>query len=95
LYIGTIVLVVNVVRLIAPRIRAQMRVVVPYTVVLAETMIGPNGTRSAGPHQTWAARSDGSVVVVMGEADHAGRQIRFGFDVHVIVNDSSRAKSST
>lgn len=94
LFVTIVVLAVNVARLALPRIRAQSITVVPYTVVLAETIVAPDGRRLPGPHQMWAVRSDGAVVLKFGSAGTGSRQIRFASGIKVSTNDKRRAKSS-
>lgn len=94
LFVTIVVLAVNVARLALPSIRAQSITVVPYTVVLAETIVAPDGRRLPGPHQMWAVRSDGAVVLKFGSAGTGSRQIRFASGVKVSTNDKRRAKSS-
>lgn len=95
LYAIVVMLAANTARLAVPRARAQVVSVVPYTVVLAETITGPSGQRQPGPLQTWAGRSDGSVAVRMGLPSSGNREIYFASGIHVLLNDVARVKSTT
>jgi hypothetical protein len=67
-------------------------VVVPYTVVLSEVVVGASGTKTTGPSQTWALRSDGATVLKIGEGDKATRLVHYPDGTRVEVSDSLRAK---
>lgn len=95
LYVVVAILAVNAVRLAIPKARAQVASIVPYTVVLAETMTGPTGQRKPGPLQTWAGRSDGSIAVRMDLPSSGNREIHFASGMHVLLNDVARVKSTT
>jgi hypothetical protein len=93
LCVGAVALATNAVRLAIPGLRAQVARVTPYTVVLAETVIGPDGQRKAGPTQTWAVRSDGSTAIYLGRSP-TSRTIQFASGTMVIANDILRRKST-
>jgi hypothetical protein len=67
-------------------------VVVPYTVVLSEVVVGSSGNTTTGPSQTWALRSDGATVLKIGEGDKATRLVSYPDGTRVEVSDSLRAK---
>jgi len=59
---------VNSVLMTHPRLKAQEARrggPIPYTVILRETVYGPNGTASVAMDETFAVRSDGSYVHVL------------------------------
>lgn len=89
------ILAANAVRLAIPQARAQAVSIVPYTVVLAETITSPSGRRSPGPPQTWAARSDGAIAMIHDLPSYGSRQIHFPDGLRVLINSVGHVKSST
>jgi hypothetical protein len=80
-------------KMVAP---AQARmVIVPYTVILDETVSNAQGRPVAAPSQTWAVRSDGAVAVKIGDGEKGSRQIRLSSGLQVEVIDAVQAKSTT
>jgi hypothetical protein len=87
-------------RLIHSRLRAQeVRTggPIPYTVILRETVYGPDGTATVAAEQTQAVRSDGSFVRRLahkGENQATERTIKFASGIEVTINDVAKTKST-
>jgi len=102
-----IALGVNAVRLVHSRLVAQERRLgktISYTVIVRETVYGPDGTASVAADETFAVRSDGSCVDILTHkkqignklADNdSGRQIYLASGTTVEINDFTGAKSTT
>jgi hypothetical protein len=90
-----------------PRLKAQEARrggPIPYTVILRETVYGPNGTASVAMDETFAVRSDGSYVHVLKHKKQtetklvnsdSARTIEFASGITVEINDFTGAKSTT
>jgi hypothetical protein len=98
-YIAIIGLGANAGSMVVDNVRAQTlptvkpgAVVVPYTVVLSEVVVGASGNRQPGPSQTWALRSDGATALKIGEGEKATRLVHYPDGTRVEVSDHMRAK---
>jgi hypothetical protein len=102
LFVSLVLLAVNAARIGAGQVTAQGPVTalasgaapVPYTVVLAESILSKTGQRSVGPNQTWAVRSDGAYVFQIIEGGVTTRHITFPDGTRIDVNDTVHAKST-
>ena len=99
MYIVIVVLAANAGPIAVHNLRVQApshvppgTVVVPYTVVLSEVVVGASGKKLTGPSQTWALRSDGATVLKIGEGDKATRLVSYPDGTRVEVSDHMRAK---
>lgn len=86
-------LAVNALRLGVVKPAAQSVRVVPYTAVLAETIVRKGGVSRQGPVQVWALRSDGSTYVRVGPAG-SGATIVFADGTQVRTNPRKGMRSS-
>lgn len=71
--------------------------IVPYTVILRETIHRPDGTRTVVAEQLQAVRSDGSRVVRfthLGRRETTERVIHFASGLRVATNEGARTKST-
>jgi hypothetical protein len=94
MYISLVALSCSAVYLGVPRIAAQSRSIVPFTVVLTEVSINSSGTRVPVSTQTLALRSDGSTVRKLGPAGKGSRIISFASLVEVVVQDEMKQTST-
>lgn len=78
----------------AATLLAQRAGIVPYTVVLAETVSDREGRSIPGRTQTWALRSDGSTLLRIEDAASAAATIYFATGTRVEVSPSMRARST-
>jgi hypothetical protein len=104
--IVTLTLGVNAGRLVHSRLRFQevrRAKPIPYTVVLRETVYGPDGTASVAADETFAVRSDGSYVKRLAHKRQGGnklvdsdseRTIFFASGIEVQINDIASTKST-
>lgn len=70
---------------------------VPYTVILQETVYGPDGTSTVAARVTEAVRSDGSFVVRLAHKDETQateRTIYFASGIEVTINELAATKST-
>lgn len=102
LYVVVAALAVNAARLATSHMRAQSVAVVPpgvtvtpYTATLTETVVARNGRRLNAPVQVLALRSDGEMLMQLGDGPAAVRHVRFASGVSAQVSDKLRARSTT
>jgi len=105
--LATVVLGANALLLIHSRFKAQevrRGGPIPYTVILRETVYGPNGEASIAAEETYAIRSDGSYSKKLTHKKQAGdklldqdsaRTMFLASGIEVEINDFADTKSTT
>jgi hypothetical protein len=95
-FVGLALLTINALRLAIPRMKGQAKNSgrIPYTVVLAETLIDANGVRRPGTLLTQAVRTDGSTMQRLGQEEKGGRLISLATGQRIMTTPRTEMKST-